>query len=97
MRRGEIDRIAITLGFGHGAGLDSWVRRVEPLAHSLQSIAPAEARDGPNPEYPWPHEAPAHCPIDHRFALWTQLTDSAHGRRLLVFVEHAINRFEHYG
>ena len=26
------------------------------------------------PEYPWSHEAPAHCPIGHAFALWNQLT-----------------------
>ena len=64
------------------------------LAYSLQNIAPAEAGNGPNPEYPWPHEAPAHCPAGHTFALWNQLTNTGQGRKLMEFVEHAIVRFE---
>ena len=66
------------------------------MAYSLQNIAPAEAGNGPNPEYPWPHEAPAHCPVGHAFDLWSQLTNTGQGRKLMQFVEHAIIRFENY-
>src|SRR3954463_7817142 len=73
-RRADLDRIATVLGFRRREDLDTWVRSVQVLAYSLQNIAPAEAGNGPNPEYPWPHEAPANCPIGHTFALWEQLT-----------------------
>ncbi len=66
------------------------------LAYALQNIAPAEAGDGPNPEYPWPHEAPADCPANHTFALWTQLTNTGQGRKLMEFVERAIAAFAAY-
>jgi hypothetical protein len=95
-RRRELGRIAKVLGFGRRADLDNWVRSVRPMAYSLQNIAPAEAGDGANPEYPWPHEAPAHYPAGHTFALWNQLTDTGQGRKLMEFVEHAIERFENY-
>lgn len=64
----ELMRIAKALGFGRPQDLDRWVAAVQPLAYALQNMAPAEARNGPNPEYPWPHEAPAHCPAMHSFA-----------------------------
>jgi hypothetical protein len=66
------------------------------MAYSLQNIAPAEAGNGPNPEYPWPREAPAHCLAGHTFVLWNQLTDTGQGRKLMEFVEHAIERFENH-
>ena len=95
-RRAELDRIANVFGFRRRDDLDNWVRSVQALAYSLQNIAPAEAGDGPNPEYPWPHEIPAHCPVGHTFALWNQLTNTGQGRKLMEFVEHAIARFESY-
>ena len=95
-RRAESDRIANLLGFRRGEDLDAWVRGVHTLAYSLQNIAPAEAGNGPNPEYPWPHEAPAHCPIGHTFALWNQLTDTGRGRKLMGFVGRAITCFDNY-
>jgi len=91
-----LDRIANVLGFRRRDDLDNWVRSVQTLAYSLQNIAPAEAGNGPNPEYPWPHETPAHCPVGHTFALWNQLTNTGQGRKLMEFVEHAIARFENY-
>jgi hypothetical protein len=95
-RRAELDQIAKVLGFRRREDLDKWMRSVQPLAYSLQNIAPAEAGNGPNPEYPWPHEAPAHCPIGHTFSLWNQLINTGQGRKLIEFVEHAITRFENY-
>jgi hypothetical protein len=95
-RRADLDRIAKTLGFRRREDLDHWVRNIQDLAYSLQNIAPAEAGNGPNPEYPWPHEAPTQCPIDHTFALWNQLTNTGKGRKLMEFVDRAITCFEDY-
>ena len=95
-RRAELDRIATVLGFERRADLDNWVRSVQPLAYSLQNLAPAEAGTGPNPEYPWPHETPTHCPIHHEFALWNQLTQTGQGRKLIGIIERAVTRFEEY-
>lgn len=95
-RRGELDRIAKSLGFGRQADLDRWVRSVQPLAYDLQNLAPAEASNGPNPEYPWPHDAPTECPADHEFQLWRQLEGTGQGRKLLLFIGQAIDLFERY-
>src|SRR5436305_2192032 len=95
-RRAELDRIATVLGFQRREDLDTWVRSVQMLAYSLQNIAPAEARNGPNPEYPWPHEAPAHCPAEHAFVLWKGLLNTGQGRKLMEFISHAIGRFDQY-
>jgi hypothetical protein len=95
-RRADLDRIAKILGFGRREDLDKWVRNVQTLAYSLQNIAPAEAGNGPNPEYPWPHEAPADCPIGHRFDLWKQLTNTGQGRKLIEIIERALARFDQY-
>ena len=54
----ELRSIAPTLGFRRSEDLRRWVGTVQPLAYAIQNIAPAEARDGPNPEYPWPHALP---------------------------------------
>ena len=75
-RRAELNRIARSLGFGRRKDLENWVTNVQPLAFAIQNIAPAEAQDGPNPEYPWPHDAPTHCPAAHHFALWLQIVNT---------------------
>jgi hypothetical protein len=95
-RNVELDRIAIALGFSRREALHDWVRSVQALAYSLQNIAPAEAGNGPNPEYPWPHEAPTECPIGYTFALWNQLINTGQGRKLMAFVDHAVARFDKY-
>jgi hypothetical protein len=95
-RRVDLDRIAKTLGFRRHEDLDHWVRNIRDLAYCLQNIAPAEAGNGPNPEYPWPHEAPVQCPIDHTFVLWNQLTNTGKGRKLMEFVDRAITCFNDY-
>ena len=86
--------IAKALGFGRSEDLDHWVKSVQVLAYSLQNIAPAEAGNGPNPEYPWPHEAPAHYPALHAFDLWKELLNTGQGRKLMEFIYHAITRFD---
>ncbi len=95
-RTRDLEWIAKALGFGRPEDLDRWVSSVQMLAYSLQKIAPAEAGNGPNPEYPWPHEAPIYCPADHQFALWHQLQHTGQGRKMLVFIERAISRFDSY-
>ena len=92
--RNDLQRIALVLGFANSVGLERWAKGALPLAHSLQSLAPTEAKGGPNPEYPWPHHAPAYCPVNYNFTLWDRLIDTAQGRKMLVVIEHAINRFD---
>lgn len=98
LSRGQTDRerIAKVLGFARERDLDYWVFGVLALAYRLQNIAPTEACDGPNPEYPWPHEAPVHSPVTHSFAMWNQLCNTGQGRKLMEIVDRAIRHFEHY-
>lgn len=92
----ELERTANVLGFRRRDDFERWVLRVRPLAYSLQNIAPAEAGDGPNPEYPWPHGAPRHCPIGHSFDLCDRLNHSGEGRKLLHVIGRAIAGFSAY-
>lgn len=92
----ELDRIAKALAFGRSEDLDRWASQVQTLAYALQNIAPSEAGNGPNPEYPWPHETPMDCPARHAFALWDQLTNTGQGRKLMEVIERAIARFDQY-
>ena len=93
---GDLTRIAKLLGFGRPHDLDNWVTSSQQLAYSLQNIAPAESKNGPNPEYPCPHEAPINCPASHRFVLWNELLNTGQGRKLLQFIEHAVDRFDQF-
>ena len=92
----DLRRIAKVFEFARPRDMDAWVRQIGPLAYELQNLAPAEANDGPNPEYPWPHESPAECPAEHQFTLWAQLRDSPRGRELLKFIRRTVERFEQY-
>jgi hypothetical protein len=92
----ELERIANILGFGRTGDLDNWVVSIQPLAYALQNMAPAEAGNGPNPEYPWPHQDPAYCPANYPFDLWTQLSDTGRGRKLMEFIGTAVRRFATY-
>lgn len=92
----QLKMIANVLGFDRPRDLEKWVSNIQQLAYGLQNIAPAEAGNGPNPEYPWPHEAPAHCPASHSFALWAQLSNSGKGRKLMQIIDQLITRFDAY-
>ncbi|HUY32736.1 MAG TPA: hypothetical protein VMV69_08130 [Pirellulales bacterium] len=92
----ELERIARTLGFSRPQDLDRWVANIQTLAYALQNTAPAEAQNGPNAEYPWPHEAPAHCPASHVFDLWNHLENTGQGRKLMAFIQLAIDGFDAY-
>jgi hypothetical protein len=95
-RKAELGRIAKVFAFGRPRDMDAWVTQVSPLAYELQNLAPAEASDGPNPEYPWPHAQPTHCPASYSFELWAKLRDHTQGRTFLRFIERAIRRFNEY-
>jgi len=92
----EMDWISQVLGFGRTDDLEKWVINIQPLAYDLQNIAPSEAGNGPNPEYPWPHEWPVEAPADHQFLLWKHLANTGRGRKLMGIIERAIQRFEEY-
>jgi len=96
LRREEQRRIAKIFDYARPKELAAWVQQVSPLAHELQNLTPDLSNNGPNSEYPWPHANPVHCPALHSFSLWISLRDSERGRRLVKFIEKAIQRFEQY-
>jgi hypothetical protein len=89
-------RIAKIFEFARPEDLDKWVVGVHELSYALQKLAPAEAGNGPNAEYPWPHEAPTDCPAGFTFDIWTKLSETGRGRKLMLFVVRALERFEQY-
>ncbi|WP_337176905.1 hypothetical protein [Paludisphaera sp.] len=90
------EALASALDFRNFSQLRGWIQGVIPLAHELERLAPALAQNGPNPEYPWPHDAPVEYPADYEFTLWTRLLGTASGRRFLTVVEVAIDKFPMY-
>lgn len=74
---------------------ESWIKSVRPLADDLEHLAPALANDGPNPEYPWPHDTPVHAPALFAFPILERL-ELAEGRSLLRFLEVSVTRFPEY-
>jgi hypothetical protein len=88
--------VANAMAFDRFADFQKWVRAVLPLAYELERLAPDLAHDGPNPEYPWPQQAPLHAPAAFHFELWSRLTDTGHGRQLLQVIQLAIDRFPTY-
>lgn len=88
-------KIATVFGFKRVDDFDRWVRIARPLADELERLAPALANDGPNPEYPWPHDSPMEAPVSYVFPVWNRLIASE-GRRLIHFVEIAVRRFAEY-
>lgn len=85
------------LGFvAQNANWTETIRKMTPMADRLQSIAPALAGDGPNPEYPWPSEAPTTAPIEYRFPIWQELTETSPGRQLLSWIHDLFTTAEDY-
>jgi len=51
------------LGFeGRNENWQHLIRKSVPLAEGIEHLAPALALDAPNPEYPWPRDAPEVAP-----------------------------------
>ena len=75
------------LGFeGQNQSWEQLIRKSKSLAKSAQDLAPALALDGPNPEYPWPPDAPQFAPAEHTFAIWNDLHNTTAGRKFLRMV-----------
>jgi hypothetical protein len=92
---GNLQRIARIHQFNYIQSFEQWIHSVRPLADDLEKLAPALAKDGPNPEYPWPHDAPKEAPALYHFPLLERL-ELAEGRSLLRFLEVSVKRFPEY-
>ncbi len=85
--------------FGYAKKAESWrqlIRKALAVAIDIEQLAPANAGDGPNPEYPWPPAAPQHAPIDHEFQLWTDLNETVIGRQLLKLLNDLFAHAEQF-
>src|SRR5205085_6295161 len=74
---------------GYEGQNESWVhliRKSIPLAEGVEELAPALCDDGPNPEYPWPKDAPQVAPVEYLFDIWRELQETAAGRQFLSLV-----------
>lgn len=96
VRASERARVAEIFEFKRFEDFQNWIRAILPDAYALERLAPALAQDGPNPEYPWPKNEPAHAPATHEFSLWRQISGTARGRRLLQVIEIGVNRFPEF-
>jgi hypothetical protein len=80
------------LGYdGKNAQWQHILKKSAPLAERIEDLAPSLAGDGPNPEYPWPSDAPEHTPVEFEFPLWTDLTVKTPGRQFLDFLATLFN------
>jgi len=89
--------LATVLGFKNFNSLQTWIRKVSSLVYDLERLAPALAQNGPNPEYPWPHNAPIEYPARHQFALWGQLMNTGLGHQLIQVIQSSVDKFPAYG
>ena len=92
----EQRHIAQVFQFKRMKDFQNFVRAILPMAYALERLAPALANDGPNPEYPWPQNAPRFAPVSFDFEFWSQL-QSGRGRHFLEVVGQAIWNFAAYG
>jgi len=84
---------------GYQGQNESWthlLRKSKPLAEQIEDLAPALAGDNPNPEYPWPPDAPTGTPVEFEFPIWTQLAETAHGRQFLKLITDLFSVAELY-
>jgi len=84
---------------GYDGQNENWthtIRKITPIAESLQKMAPALANDGPNPEYPWPTNAPTTAPVEFSFPIWEELTETSYGRSLLTLFRDLFDVAEEY-
>jgi len=69
------------------------IQQLLPLAYTIESLAPAIAGNGPNPEYPW--EAPQntfHAPAVYEFTISKALREPR-GRNLIKLIRTALTKF----
>ena len=48
--------------------IDAYISALLPLARQIEDLAPSNANDGPNPEYPWQGRREIVAPAEHLFA-----------------------------
>jgi hypothetical protein len=76
------------LGFqGHNASWQDRIRTATSLAERVQNLAPSIAKDSPNPEYPWPRNAPTVAPAEHSFGIWQEIKTTPAGRKFLHLID----------
>jgi hypothetical protein len=90
-------RLATILGFKNFKSLQTWIPSVSPLVYELERLAPAMAQNGPNPEYPWPHNAPTEYPARYQFDLWGRLINTGRGHQLMRAIHTLVDKFPSYG
>jgi hypothetical protein len=93
---GNRDQIANIFTVKRFSDFRSFVRKILPLAYELEVLAPALAGNGPNPEYPWPHERPTVAPTNFSFPIWSRLYSEPNGRNLLKVIRAAVRSFDQY-
>lgn len=84
---------------GYEGSNESWkhlIRKSIPLAERIQGLAPTIAKDGPNPEYPWPRDAPQVAPVEYEFEIWMELQETAVGRQFLKLITELFGVAEAY-
>lgn len=96
VRKEERSGIAAAFNFGRFRDFQQWINTTLPIAYDLQRLAPALAHDGPNPEYPWPQEAPTETPVRYEFPLSATLRDTSQGRSFIRILGWAIEKFPIY-
>jgi len=85
------------LGFnGQDSHWKHTIRKAIPIVSQVQNLAPSLAGDGPNPEYPWPVNAPTTAPAEYRFSVWTYLKQTPQGRQLLEMIRLLFQTAEQY-
>lgn len=94
-QRDNRERIATLFGYKRFNDFQSRVRMTTPLAYDLERLAPALAADGPNTEYPWPHQAPQQAPAAFDFPTWREF-EKPNGRELMKIIKSAVLRFPEY-
>lgn len=95
IRKNDRDRIANLFSYKSFRGFQNRIRAVLTIAYDLERLAPDLAKDGPNPEYPWPHAEPKTAPANYNFPVWASLK-SADGRDLMRVIHSAVARFPEY-
>lgn len=89
------EQVANLFGFQRFSDFQTSLRSIIHIAYDLERLAPDLALDGPNPEYPWPHDQPEQAPALYQFSIWGKLTQGQ-GRQFMRFLETAVKRFPEY-
>jgi hypothetical protein len=89
------NRVAQLFGFQRYSDFQKCLGSFIHIAYDLERLAPDLALDGPNPEYPWPHDQPQQAPALYQFPIWDKLS-RGQGRQLMRFLETAVKQFPAY-